>query len=112
MVWAYGSYFSGRALTLVATAIIARLITPDEFGLVALALAFMAFLDMLQGLGVGEAIVIEDEKEVEETAETVFAISVAVGFVLMLATAALGPVAAEFFDQPTLTSIMPVLGSP
>jgi O-antigen/teichoic acid export membrane protein len=110
MVWAYGSYFTGRTLTLVATAILARLISPNEFGLVALALAFMAFLDMLQGLGVGEAIVIEDEKEVEETAETVFAISVAVGFVLMLATAALGPVAAEFFDQPRLTAIMPVLG--
>ena len=55
MVWAYGSYFSGRALTLVATAIIARLVTPDEFGLVALALAFMAFLDMLQGLGIAAA---------------------------------------------------------
>jgi O-antigen/teichoic acid export membrane protein len=111
MAWAYGSYFSGRALTLVATAIVARLVSPSDFGLVALALAFMAFLDMLQGLGVPEALVIEDEEEVEETAETVFVIAVAVGFGLMVATAALGPVAAEFFDQPRLTSIMPVLGA-
>jgi lipopolysaccharide exporter len=94
MVWAYGSYFSGRALTLVATAIVARLVSPSDFGLVALALAFMAFLDMLQGLGVPEALVIEDEEEVEETAETVFVIAVAVGLVLMIATAALGPLAA------------------
>ena len=110
MVWAYGSYFTGRALVLVSTAILARLISPKEFGLVALALTFMAFLDMLQGLGVSEALVIEDEEDVEEKAETVFAISVAVGFLLMLATAALGPLAAEFFDQPRLVEIMPVLG--
>jgi len=110
MVWAYGSYFTGRALVLVSTAILARLISPKDFGLVALALTFMAFLDMLQGLGVGEALVIEDEEEVEETAETVFLISVAVGFVLMVLTAAIGPLAADFFDQPRLVGIMPVLG--
>ena len=110
MVWAYGSYFTGRSLVLVSTAILARLISPKDFGLVALALTFMAFLDMLQGLGVGEALVIEDEEEVEETAETVFLISVAVGFVLMVLTAAIGPLAADFFDQPRLVGIMPVLG--
>ncbi len=110
MAWAYGSYVGGRAFVLISTALLARLITPDEFGLVALALSFLAFLDMLQGLGVSEALVIADEEEIEENAETVFAIGVIVGFVLMVLTAALGPVAASFFDEPALVAIMPALG--
>jgi PST family polysaccharide transporter len=110
MFWAYGSYVGGRLLSLLATAILARLLVPQEFGIVALALTAMAFLDMLQGLGVSEALVIARAGEVEEQAETAFAVSVLVGFVLAGTTAALGPAAAAFFHQPKLVVVMPVLG--
>ena len=45
MLWAYGSYVGGRALVLVSTAILARLLNPADFGLVALALIFTALLE-------------------------------------------------------------------
>lgn len=109
--WAYGAYVGGLALSVVATAILARLLTPDEFGLVALALIAMAILDTFPGLGVGDALVIVDEDELEEKAETAFAVSVGVGFVLAVLLAALGPVAARFFEQPQLVEIMPALGT-
>jgi hypothetical protein len=38
MVWAYGSYVGGRLLVLGSTVVLARVLTPDDFGLVALAL--------------------------------------------------------------------------
>jgi hypothetical protein len=41
MFWAYGAFVGGRLLTLAAIAILARILTPAEFGIVALALAFM-----------------------------------------------------------------------
>lgn len=108
--WAYGSYVGGRLLSLVATAILARLITPKDFGVVALALVAMAFLDTFPGLGVGEALVVVDPGEVEEKAETAFVVQIVVGLVLAAAAAALGPVGASFFHQPQLVEIMPVLG--
>jgi PST family polysaccharide transporter len=94
MFWAYGSYVGGRLLSLVATAILARLILPKDFGLVALGLVAMAFLDTFPGLGVGEALVVADEDEIEEKAETAFVVQVAVGLVLTAAAAAPGPVGA------------------
>ena len=67
MFWAYGSYVGGRLLTLVATAILARLLTPREFGLVALAILFMFLLETLSDLGVSQALVIvKEEDELEQ----------------------------------------------
>ena len=110
MGWAYGSFATGRLLVLVATAILARLLTPEEFGLVALALTVMAFLDMLRDLGLAEALVIVDEDEVEDRAETALVAMLGIGVVLAAITAAMSPLAAMFFDEPELTGLMAVLG--
>lgn len=108
--WSYGAYVGGLSATLLATAVLARLLTPDEFGLVALALVAVAVMDTFPGLGVGEALIVVPEEEVEEHAETAFAVCVLVGFGLAAAMAALGPIAAAFFHQPQLVQLMPVLG--
>ena len=110
MFWAYGSYVGVRLASLVTTAVLARLLAPRAFGLIALAMTFMTFLDMLQGLGVSEALVVTGADELDNEAETAFVISTVVGFLLWVCSAALGPVAAALFHQPRLVSIMPALG--
>jgi PST family polysaccharide transporter len=111
MVWAYGSYVGGRMLVLLTIAILARLLTPSEFGLVAFAVLVTSFLDMVSDLGVGQAlIVVRDDKEAYAKANTAWTLSVSIGIVLTLITVALGPVAASFFDQPELKVMLPVLG--
>jgi lipopolysaccharide exporter len=111
MAWAYGSYVGGRLLVLVATAILARLLTPADFGLVALALVFIAFLETVSDVGLTQALMIVKEDELEQKADTVWVVSVLLGAVMWLIVAALGPLAASFFDQSELTALMPVLGA-
>ena len=65
MFWAYGSFVGVRLASFVTTAVLARLLLPKDFGLIALAMTFMAFLDMLQGLGVGEALVVAKDEQLE-----------------------------------------------
>jgi O-antigen/teichoic acid export membrane protein len=108
--WAYGSYVGGRLLSLLATAILARLILPEDFGLVALTLIAMAFLDIFPGLGVGEALVIVDDAEIDEKAETAFVVQVVIGFALAALATAVAPAAASFFHQPGLVALMAVFG--
>jgi PST family polysaccharide transporter len=110
MAWAYGSFVGGRALVFVTTAILARLLTPEDFGVVALALGFTVFLDMLKDLGISEALVVVDAEDVAPKAETAFVIMLISGLVLFGVTAALGPLAATFFDEDRLTLMLPVLG--
>lgn len=108
--WAYGSYVAGQAMVLVATAILARILSPGEFGLVALALVFVTLLDAVSDLGLSPALVISTEAELRERANTVFGFTVGLGVVLSALTAAVAPLAALFFDRPDLAPLLAVLG--
>lgn len=110
MFWSYGSYVGTRGASLLTTAILTRLLAPQDFGLVALAGTFMTFLDSLQGLGVGNALVVVKEEEVEAQAETAFAVSTVVGVALSLITVAISPIAVALFHEPQLYTVMPALG--
>ncbi len=111
MTWAYSSYVGGRVLILVSTAILARLLTPEDFGLVALAITFMALLDGLADLGLGSALIIQPEDELYERAETAFAGTVTIGLVLSVTVAALSPLVASFFNDAELQPIAAALGA-
>jgi O-antigen/teichoic acid export membrane protein len=113
MLWAYGSYVGGRALVLVSTAILARLLDPEDFGLVALALVFTALLESVADLGVGQALVVStgDAEEERGRADTAFAISVVLGALLTLLVVAIAPLAALAFDEPELTGLLAALGT-
>jgi O-antigen/teichoic acid export membrane protein len=111
MYWAYGSFVGLRLMTLLATAVLTRLLVPKDFGIVAIATTVMTFLEVFQGLGISQALVIAPEDELADRTDAAFTLSVSVGMALMLLTAALGPAAAAFFHQPQLVAIMPALGS-
>ena len=110
LAWAYGSYVAGRALVLVSIAVLARLLTPEAFGLVAFALTVTALLDAARDLGVSQALIVVKDDDVDTKADTAWTIGIIVGASLWAVTAALGPAAAAFFDEPELTLMMPLLG--
>lgn len=109
MFWAYGSYVAGRALVLVSIAILARLLTPAQFGLVAFALIVTALLDTIADLGVSQALIVVKRDELGTKADTAWTLGVILGGALTAVTAALGPAAAAFFDQPELELMLPIL---
>ena len=111
MLWAFGSYAGGRLLVLLTTAILARLLSPADFGLVALALTFTVLLDSLSTFGLGEALVIQEDEGLYDRANTAFVWSVGFGLATSLAVAACSPLIASFFDQPQLIGIVSALGA-
>jgi O-antigen/teichoic acid export membrane protein len=108
--WAYFSYVGGRLLILASTSVLARLLTPKEFGIVGYALVFMALLETVKDLGLGQALVASRPKEVYERADTVFLAGLGLGVLMTVVVAGLAPLAAAFFDEPQLLGILPVLG--
>jgi len=109
-LWAYGSYGLGRVLVLITTALLARLLTPDEFGLVALAILATTLLDRLADLGVSEALIVAPPERTEDQARTAFLFSLGMSVLMAAITAALAPLAASFFREEELNTIMPLLG--
>ena len=110
MFWAYGSYVGGRALVMVSVAILARLLTPADFGLVAFALTVTALLDTLADLGVSQALIVIGQDDSRDRASTAWTLSMLIGVALTLLTIALAPLVALFFDEPELVAIVAALG--
>lgn len=108
VVWNYASFASGKVLVLVTMAILARLLTPADFGMVGFATLVIAHLSVLQNLGLGAA-VIQRKGDVEDAAQTVFVINLMLGAVATTITILTAPLVATFFDEPLVAPLLRVL---
>ena len=109
VAWNYASFASGKLLVLVTMAILARLLTPEQFGIVGFASLAVAYLSVLKDLGLGAA-VIQRKDDVEESAQTVFLLNLVIGAVLTAVTFLAAPLVASFFREPLVTPLLRVLG--
>jgi lipopolysaccharide exporter len=106
--WVGLSYGGSHVASLLAVLVLARLLEPSAFGLVALAWAFMMVAAHLQGAGVSTALVYR-RLPLEDAAGSAFVFSLASSLVLYAATFAAAPLAARAFDTPELTAVLRVL---
>ena len=80
-------------------AVMARLLAPKDFGLVAMATTLTAFVGMFTNLGLSEATV--QRKDIDQaTVSVLFYINLAMGAAVMLLCMAAAPVAAWLFGDP------------
>src|SRR5580658_10598942 len=92
------------AIQTVATVVLARLLTPADFGLVAMVSTLTGLGQAFADLGLSEATI--QRKEIShDQVSALFWINVAIGLGLMLITAALAPAFARFYRDPRLTNI-------
>ena len=87
-----------------AALFLARLLTPEDYGLVAMVLAITGFATLLVDLGSRDAIV-QRPRISKGDVSTLFWITFATGSGLTLLVAASGPIIAAFYGEPRLTSI-------
>ncbi|MDQ6692851.1 MAG: lipopolysaccharide biosynthesis protein [Chloroflexota bacterium] len=113
--WNYAAFLVSKGLLFVATLVLARLLTPAEFGLVGMALLVITALDVLRDFGIGAA-VIYHQREPQAAANMAFALSSGIGILLFAANWLLAPFTAHFFktanpaDTQTVVSLLQVLG--
>lgn len=106
--WVYTSFFAGRVLTLITTAILGRLLLPDDFGVIGFALIFLSFIEIARNFGINEALIYTSD-DLEETADTVFVINVTLGVLQFLAAFLLAPLLANVFEDPRVITVVQVL---
>lgn len=93
---------------LASTVLLARLLSPHDFGLVAMVLALVGFAPMLIDLGTSEASAQKTHVSRTEVS-TLFWLNIAIGTVLTVVLAASSGLIARFFGEPSLASIALVL---
>lgn len=97
-------------LHLGSTVVLARLLTPHDFGLIAMVTAVTGFVAMFKDLGLSMATVQKAEINHGQIS-TLFWINVLLSFGVMLVTAALAPAIAWFYGEPRLIWITLALAS-
>jgi len=100
--------WSMRLIGLASTMILARLLTPLDFGVVAMATVFVGFIELFSFMSFDLALIRipEPDREDYDTAWTLQAI---LGTVLSLVILALAPVAAWYFSEPRLETVVRLL---
>jgi O-antigen/teichoic acid export membrane protein len=103
-----GGWFA-KLISLLSTLVLVRLLTPEDFGLMAIATTAAGFIGFFNEVGMGAAIVQRKELRDEEI-NGCFGIAVLASAVLCgIAAVASWPVA-SFFDMPRLQPVLATLG--
>jgi PST family polysaccharide transporter len=103
---------AGRAIDLVfqfgVLVILARLITPADFGVFVMATSFLWITITFSDLGLGTA-VLQQRELTEEQASAVFQINLVTGFAFALVFLAASPLFGLFYHDPRVTQVAAVL---
>jgi teichuronic acid exporter len=100
-----------QVVNLAVQLILARLLIPEHFGLIGMAVVFTAFMDVISELGVSSAIVQKRERDLRpEHMDAAFWTGLASSaLALLVAATALAAAAAWFYEEPVLRGVVAVI---
>ena len=98
------SRYGAALVQLAYSVVLARMLTPEDFGVVAIAQVFVTFFALFQDMGLGSAIIQRQDLE-ERDVSRIFGFSAVLAGVLAALFALLGPLVASVYGDPRLVGI-------
>lgn len=108
MFWTLFTAISARLVQFATTLLLARLLVPEDFGVVAVAMVIINSLALLRDMGVSQAL-IQRQEDIEEAADSAFVLLPLTGTALSALIMVLAPAIGDFFDIPQSVAIIRVL---
>ena len=106
--WSAFTRVSSQLLTWIITLMVIRILTPADYGLLAIAVGVSGVLSNINSLGMAGALVQRQELE-PGLSEKVFAILIIANAVFFAVLFSLAPLAASFYGEPVLQDMVRVL---
>jgi O-antigen/teichoic acid export membrane protein len=107
-LWVGLSEIGLQALSLIRSVVLARLLTPEAFGVMGLAMIVVRAVETFTRPGVAQALIAR-QQSFEEAASTAYTMLVARGFILAALLAALAPLVGRFYESSQLVSALQAL---
>lgn len=107
-IWGALERFGAQGVSFVVMIIMARILTPADYGLVGMVLIFIHIAQSLVDSGFSQALIRKKDRD-ETDNSTTFYFNVVIGLVLYVAMWFLAPVIARFYDEPRLLWITRVI---
>lgn len=103
--WGFLEQFSSYGISFAVSIILARLLLPEEFGLIAMITVFVALGARLMNAGLGSSL-IRTKNPTQEDYSTVFLFNLGGSIVIYIIIFILAPYIANFYYQDILTNII------
>jgi teichuronic acid exporter len=108
VVWSACERFGQQGCVFVVQIVLARILAPEQFGLIAMVMVFMTMSGILVDAGFSRALI--QRKDVGDTElSTIFYFNVAISFLMVGVLCLLAPLIAGFYQLEELTLILRVL---
>jgi O-antigen/teichoic acid export membrane protein len=105
LAWMGGTSLLGQIITWSVTILVARLLTPEDYGLVALAGLFTVFANSICLMGISAAIVQADEVS-DYQIRALYGLSFLAGLIMYCVGLAAAPIMAWIFTEPRLVALI------
>jgi lipopolysaccharide exporter len=106
--WMIGARWAIRGIGLVSTVILARLLRPEDFGLVAMGAITVQFVLVFANAGQGMA-VIRNVNATDEHFDTAWTMSIAIGIIVATVLVAVAPLAGLYFHEARAVAVIQVI---
>ena len=109
-VWMLAMRLADRSIGFISTLFLARLLLPDDFGLVAMAMAVYGFIEM-GGMFGFDVVLIRNQQASREHYDTAWTMSVGYGLFTAIALIILAFPSAAYFNESRVVSVMTTLAA-
>lgn len=100
VAWSTITYGLSKGLAFLAVAVLARVLAPSQFGLVAAVTVVLGLLELTSDLGMKATVIYEQEQGAGERIQTAFTLNMLVAATLTVIGIAIAPLVAGFFHVP------------
>lgn len=108
LFWVSFSTIMIKIINFIITVILARLLDPEHFGLVAVGLILVNFFEVFHDFGIGAALIYKKDN-IDKAANAAFFIFPAVATLFFIISYLIAPLAADFFNEPQVEDIIRAL---
>jgi O-antigen/teichoic acid export membrane protein len=110
-IWVAGINVGDRVLQLLKIVVLARLLSPEAFGLLGIALLVRAALEKFSELGFDQALIQHRNEDVDAYLNTAWMVKIGRGLVIAVVAFVSAPYLAAFFSEPRSEPLIQVLGA-
>lgn len=107
--WAALAFGGNRVVVFGLTLVLARLLAPEDFGVLAAGMTLVGFFEIALDLGVGSALIYEQEEGITARVQVAFTLNLLVATVCTAVGVAVAPAVAGFFQVPGEDAVFRVL---
>ena len=109
LFWTYGEKLSTQFVSILVSIILARLLSPDDYGVISIVMVFILFCDIFVTGGFGQALV--QKKDADDLDfNSMFMCSCVISLLLYGVIFFGAPFVADFYERPVIVPVLRVLG--